>query len=68
MKYVYVIFLFIFISHSSHSKILLYKISPNLSNLWGISILNKEEILFTQRSGKVYRLNIFKKNLFKICL
>ena len=66
MKYVYVIFLFIFISHSSHSKIVIDKISPNLSNLWGISILNKEEILFTQRSGKVYRLNIFKKKLFEI--
>ena len=66
MKYVYLIFLFIFISHSSHSKILLDKISPKLSNLWGISILNKEEILFTQRSGKVYRLNIFKKKLFEI--
>ena len=66
MKYIYIIFLFIFISHSSHSKIILDKISPNLSNLWGISILNKEEILLTQRSGKVYRLNIFKKKLFEI--
>ena len=66
MKYVYIIFLFIFISNSSHSKIILDKISPNLSNLWGISILNKEEILLTQRSGKVYRLNVFKKKLFEI--
>ena len=57
MKYVYVIFLFIFISHSSHSKILLDKISPNLSNLWGISILNKEEILFNKSTSKKNKKN-----------
>ena len=65
MKYVYVIFLFIFISHSSHSKIILDKISPNLSNLWGISILNTEEILLTQRSGKFIDLIFLKKNCLK---
>ena len=66
MKYIYIIFIFIFLPCSSHSKILLDKISPNLSNLWGISVLNKEEILFTQRSGKVFRLNIFKKKLSEV--
>jgi glucose/arabinose dehydrogenase len=66
MKLIYVILIFIFLPYPSLSKTFLDKISPNLSNLWGVSVLNKKEILFTQRSGKVFRLNIFNKNIFEV--
>ena len=54
------------IPNFSYSKTILDKISPNLSNLWGISVLNEKEILFTQRSGKLYKLNVFNKKLYEI--
>ena len=40
--------------------------TPKISNLWGIAIINKDEILVTQRSGNLYRLNVFNKNISKI--
>ena len=59
MKFFYFFITLILIPNLSYSKTILEKISPNLSNLWGISVLNGKEILFTQRSGKLYRLNVF---------
>lgn len=66
MKFFYFFITLILIPNLSYSKTILEKISPNLSNLWGISVLNDKEILFTQRSGKLYRLNVFNKKLVEI--
>lgn len=66
MKFFYFFITLILIPNLSYSKTILEKISPNLSNLWGISVLNDKEILFTQRSGKLYRLNVFNKKIFEI--
>ena len=66
MKFFYCFITLILIPNLSYSKTILEKISPNLSNLWGISVLNDKEMLFTQRSGKLYKLNVFNKNIFEI--
>ena len=66
MKVFYIIFLLIFFPISSYCKTTLDKISPNLSYLWGLSILNDKEVLYTQRSGKIFKLNVYSKQNTKI--
>ena len=66
MNFIFYILVFILFPFIAQSQIKLEKITPELSNLWGISVLNKEEVLFTQRAGKLYRLNVFNKKLFEI--
>ena len=66
MNFFYIILIFIFFPFSCNSQILLNQLSTGLSNLWGITLLNNEEILLTQRSGNVYKLNIYNKNITKI--
>ena len=66
MKLIYIFFIFTILPYSSHSKTLLDKISPKLSNLWGVSILNKDEVLLTQRSGRMFRLDVFSKDIFEV--
>jgi len=66
MKLIFVFLTIILFPNLSFSKTILEKISPDLSNLWGISVLNNEEILFTQRSGKLFRLNVFNKEIFEV--
>ena len=61
MKVFYIIFIIIFFPISSYSKIILDKVSPDLSHLWGLSILNNKEVLYTQRSGKIFKLNVYSK-------
>ena len=58
--------IFILFPFIAQSQIKLQKITPEISNLWGIAILDEDEILVTQRSGNLYRLNVFNKNLIKI--
>ena len=66
MNFFYIILIFIFFPFSCNSQILLNQLSTGLSNLWGITLLNNEEILLTQRSGNVFKLNIYNKNITKI--
>ena len=66
MKLIYIFFILTILPYSSHSKILLDKVSPKLSNLWGVSILNKEEVLLTQRSGRMFRLDVFSKDILEV--
>jgi len=61
MKVFYIIFLLIFFPVSSYCKTTLDKVSPDLSYLWGLSILNDKEVLYTQRSGKIFKLNVYSK-------
>ena len=61
MKVFYIIFLLILFPLSSYCKTTLDKVSPDLSYLWGLSILNDKEVLYTQRSGKIFKLNVYSK-------
>ena len=65
MKFFYFFITLILIPNLSYSKTILEKISPNLSNLWGIVKLNNSEILVTQRSGKLFKVDVFKKKILK---
>ena len=58
--------IFILFSFTAQPQTKLEKLTSEISNLWGIAILDKNEILVTQRSGNLYRLNVFNKNIFKI--
>ena len=53
-------------SFTAQPQTKLEKLTSEISNLWGIAILDKNEILVTQRSGNLYRLNVFNKNIFQI--
>ncbi len=66
MNFIFYALLFILFPFIAQSQIKLEKITPELSNLWGVSVLNKEEVLFTQRAGKLFRLNVFKKKYMKL--
>ena len=66
MNFIFYILLFSLFPFIVQSQIKLEKITPELSNLWGISIIDKDEILVTQRSGNLYKLNVFNKNILKI--
>ena len=66
MNFIFYVLLFSLFPFIVQSQIKLEKITPELSNLWGIDIINKDEILVTQRSGNLYRLNVFNKNISKI--
>jgi len=67
MNFIFYALLFILFPFMAQSQIKLEKITPELSNLWGVSVLNKEEVLFTQRAGKLFRLNVFKKEIYEVC-
>ena len=66
MNFIFYVLLFSLFPFIVQSQIKLEKITPKISNLWGIAIINKDEILVTQRSGNLYRLNVFNKNISKI--
>ena len=66
MNFIFYVLLFTLYPFIVQSQIKLEKVTPNISNLWGIATINKDEILVTQRSGNVYRLNVFNKNIIKI--
>ena len=65
MNFIFYVLLFTLYPFIVQSQIKLEKVTPKISNLWGIAIINKDEILVTQRSGNVYRLNVFNKNIIK---
>ena len=66
MNFIFYVLLFTLYPFIVQSQIKLEKITPKISNLWGIATINTDEILVTQRSGNLYRLNVFNKNILKI--
>ena len=69
MKIILYILIFLYFpiglqANLNNSKI--EKITPDLSNLWGIVKLNNSEILVTQRSGKLFKVDVFKKKILEI--
>ena len=66
MNFIIYVLLFTLYPFIVQSQIKLEKVTTKISSLWGIATINKDEILVTQRSGNVYRLNVFNKNIIKI--
>ncbi len=58
------IFILLFIFNFSHSQALNFKLERIVENLekpWSLSFIDKENIIFTEKSGKIYLLNLQEK-------
>tara|TARA_Y100000590_G_scaffold312828_1_gene353586 strand:+ start:7964 stop:9028 length:1065 start_codon:yes stop_codon:yes gene_type:complete len=67
MKKIFISLLFYFFStHLYASNIKFEKIVHGLKNPWSLSFIDKENIIFTEKSGSLYTLNLKNKKIFKI--
>ena len=67
MKKIFISLLFYFFSiHLSASEIKFEKIVHGLDNPWSLSFIDKENIIFTEKSGNLYTLNLKNKKISKI--
>ena len=61
------IIVFLFISFNLYAKeIKLEKIADDLSKPWSLSFIDKNNIIFTEKSGKLYTFNLDNKKKVKI--
>jgi len=67
MKKIIISLLFYFFSiHLYASEIKFEKIVHGLNNPWSLSFIDKENIIFTEKSGNLYTLNLENKKISKI--
>ena len=67
MKKIFISLLFYFVSINLYaSEIKFEKIVDGLNNPWSLSFVNEEKIIFTEKSGKLYTLNLKNKKLSEI--
>ena len=67
MKKIIISLLFYFFSiHLYASEIKFEKIVHELNNPWSLSFIDKENIIFTEKSGNLYTLNLENKKISKI--
>tara|TARA_B100001540_G_scaffold15230_1_gene13083 strand:- start:416 stop:1477 length:1062 start_codon:yes stop_codon:yes gene_type:complete len=60
-------FLFFFISFNLYAQeIKLEKIVDSLDKPWSLSFIDKNNVIFTEKSGKLYSLNLKNKNVSEI--
>ena len=61
------IFLFFFVSTNLYAlEIKLEKITDSLDKPWSLSFIDQENIIFTEKSGKLYTLNLKDKKITEI--
>ena len=63
--FLYIIF-FTFISSNSFSNDFNFKKIADLDDPWGSSFINKDELLVTEKSGKIKIINILSKEIFEV--
>ena len=67
MKKIFIFFIFYFITaHTYASEIKFEKIVSGLNNPWSLSFIDNENIIFTEKSGKLYTLNLTNKKISEI--
>tara|TARA_Y100000590_G_scaffold259023_1_gene290695 strand:+ start:3556 stop:4620 length:1065 start_codon:yes stop_codon:yes gene_type:complete len=67
MKKITIFILFYFTSiHLYASELKFEKIIDDLNNPWSLSFIDKENIIFTEKSGKLFTLNLKNKDLNEI--
>ena len=67
MKKIFISLLFYFFSiHLYASEIKFEKIVHGLNDPWSLSFIDKENIIFTEKSGNLYTLNLKNKKISKI--
>ena len=70
MKKILTIFsiFFYFFNNADAQEFKLEKIVDGLDNPWSLSFVDKENILFTEKPGKLYSLNLKNKKISEIFL
>ena len=67
MKKIIIFILFFFTSINLYASELKFeKIIDNLNNPWSLSFIDNENIIFTEKSGKLYNLNLKNKKISEI--
>ena len=67
MKKTIIFLLFFFFFSNLHAtEIKLEKIVDGLEKPWSLSFIDKEKIIFTEKSGKLYTLNLKDKKISEI--
>jgi len=67
MKKTFIFLLFYFVSiHLYASEVKFEKVIDGLNNPWSLSFINKEKIILTEKSGKLYVFNLKNKELLEI--
>ena len=61
MKKIFILLFFFNFSHSQALNFKLERIVENLEKPWSLSFIDKENIIFTEKSGKIYLLNLQEK-------
>ena len=62
-----IIFLLLFIYSNAHSsEFKLEKVYSGLNKPWSLSFIDKENIILTEKSGKLFALNLKSKNINEI--
>ena len=66
MKKLFIFIFFLISSNICASEIKLEKIVDSLDKPWSLSFIDQENIIFTEKSGKLYNLNLKNKKISEI--
>ena len=66
MKKIFIFIFFLIISNLYAEEIKLEKIVENLDKPWSLTFIDKSNIIFTEKAGKLYSLNLKNKKITEI--
>ena len=58
IKLIILFFVFLFHINQAYSKTYISQVGPNLSYPWGVSKIDNENVLVTEKEGKLKKINI----------
>ena len=66
IKYFLSIFFFLLFSSKSFSENFTFKKLADLSDPWGSSFISNEELIITEKTGKIKIVNIISREVYKV--
>ncbi len=66
MKKLFIFLIFLNFTNLHALEIKLEKVFDNLDKPWSLSFINRDNIIFTEKSGKLYSLNLKNKKIYQI--
>ena len=66
MKNIFILIFFLIFSKSNAFEIKLEKIVDDLDRPWSLSFIDQNNIIFTEKSGKLYNLNLKDREAIQI--
>ena len=67
MKLIFLTIFLFFLNHTfSFSNNLKFEKITELDDPWGSSFINKDELLVTEKSGKIKIINVLSKGIFEV--